>query len=188
MARVRHPRLVLHDLDGLVRAGVLTRRAGPSRAAFVALAVLAGIAAFVAAQARPAGPRRTASVVPRSLDWHAVAVDGVPVGHPFRPSALLYVLPSCVHCDQAVRVFVSETNKRRLPGLLIAGSRAQDAKAYQHKLALRRPIAVDSAGVFARSAGIRVVPTLVVLPADGPARVLPIPAPAFVSRYMNALQ
>jgi hypothetical protein len=179
---------VLHDLDGLVRAGVLTRRAGPSRAVFAALAVVAGVAAFVAAQARPAGPPRNASVVPGSLDWHAVTVDGVPVGRPFRPSALLYVLPSCAHCDQAVRVFVRETNKRKLPGLLIAGSSAQEAKAYQRKLAVKRPIAVDSARVFARSAGIRVVPTLVVVPTDGPARVLPIPAPAFVSTYVNALQ
>jgi hypothetical protein len=183
--------MVLHDLDGLVRAGILTRHGARSRAAFTALAVLAGVAgvvAFVAVQARPAGRFRTASVLPASLDWHAVTINDVPVAPPLPPSAMLYVVPSCPHCEAAAKVFVREVTNLRSQGLLIAGSNSEVADAYQRKLGIQQRIAVDSTRAFARSAAINVVPTLIVLPTHGPARVLPIPAPAMVSRYLARLR
>lgn len=155
---------------------------------FAVLGVLFGVAAFVAAQARPAGRFGTASVAPASLDWHAVTINAVPVAPPSPPSAMLYVVPSCPHCEGAARVFVRELTSRQSRGLLIAGSNSELADAYQRKLGIQQQIAVDSTRAFARSAAIKVVPTLVVLPTDGPARVLPIPAPAMVSRYLARLR
>jgi len=128
------------------------------------------------------------SIDARSLNWQSVTLDGKPLSPIPFPAALLYVLPTCSHCAAATRRFAAETRGRGFARLVMAGSDAGKVREYQESLGLAEPIAVDSARTFARSADLEWVPSLVLLSADSTVSVLPVPAPALVTRYLRRLR
>lgn len=137
----------------------------------VPVAVALALAAGAAAAAWPAAPESEVIRVD-ALPWHRAAAPA-PAAPPARPPiALLYVLPSCPHCEEVVRTADAEAARRGLDLRVIAGDRAEDANAWAMRVRLRAPLVHDSASALRRALLVRYVPTLVVVRTDGRAERL----------------
>jgi len=123
---------------------------------------------------------------PDSLRWDAISTEGVLLHANRRPRALLYIQPSCVHCEPAAVLFTSETRRLRVNGLIISGSGGLEAARYARGLPIGE-IALDSTGQFRRSAGIRWVPTLVIVPPRGRPRVVVLDSPDLLTTELAGL-
>lgn len=145
--------------------------------------MLASAAALVARSGEvPAGR----IVPPDSLQWEAISVEGRALHPARRPRALLYIQPGCVHCEPAGVIFTAETRRLRVDALIVSASGEDAAARYARGLPVGE-IALDSAGAFGRSAGIRWVPTLVVVPRRGPPRVVVLDSPDLLTRELAGL-
>ncbi len=173
---------MLHDPLGLVRSlrsGVKVRRW--IRVSVTLAAVVAGVTALGAPGARLIDARQ---VQVARLPWGHVTVNGRQLGPMKDSSMLLYVLPSCSHCDSAVRIFADALPRAAFEGLVIAGSGRDDSDAYRRRFGLA-VIGTDSLRMFARGAGIQLVPTLISL-RESVAVVTPVPSPQWLRRELAA--
>lgn len=186
---------MLHDPVGMVRGVRSEGHVIGSRRRILLIAALAiPIAGAVALGARGesgrAGAveadRRDRRIAADSLPWSSIVRETVGMNRIEAPAALLYVLPSCSHCDAAAVAFAKETQRRRLRALIVAGSGSAEAQEYRVRHALP-PIATDSAREFARAAGIRLVPSLVTV-ANGSVIVEPVPSPRSLRRMLQRVR
>lgn len=147
--------------------------------AAVLAAVAAGAALLAASGTRDVDARRLPTA---SLPWQAVRANGSPLALRGGRHEVLYVLPSCRHCDSAVMTFVRARPRAGVERTVVAGSGAAKAEAYRRRFALSA-IGIDSAAVFARAAGIRLVPSLVTV-TDSLAVVTPVPSAHWLRRRL----
>ena len=171
---------MLHDPVELVRglrSGVID--ADWIRLAATLAAVAAGVAVLGLPRAQPVDGRRVhASLLP---------FERVPVGEQrldpaHGRSALIYVLPSCHHCDSAMGVFAGALQRPGFRGLVVACSGRADAGAYQRRFGLTE-IGIVSSRELARGAGVSLVPTLISF-ADSTAVITPVPSPQWLRREL----
>lgn len=142
----------------------------------------AGAVALVAGDA-PA-PRGQVVKAVDSLPWDQVLIDGRPLTAAPPPAAVLYVLPTCEHCDSAAVTFASAIRGIGLNGLIISASGQAPAAEYRRRLNLP-PLATDSTLAFARAAGIRVVPVLGRPAAAGRIAFAPLSSPSLIRYYLK---
>lgn len=171
---------MLHNPLGMVRSvrpGLITG----SRVRFIVTlaAVAAGVAVLGAPRVRPIDARHTPVA---GLPWADVMVGETRLGPMRDSSVLLYVLPSCSHCDSAVRVFARALPQADFEGLVVAGSGRDEAELYRRRFGLVA-IGIDSSRSFGRRAGVRLVPTLISLK-DSVAVVTPVPSPQWLERKL----
>lgn len=133
------------------------------------VAVALALAAGAAAAAWPAAPDSEIVRV-RALPWHRASTPVAPAPRP--PVALLFVLPSCPHCEGVVRAADAEAARLGLDLRVIAGEGPEEARAWAMRVRLRAPLVLDSARALRRALLVRFVPTLVVVGADGSAQRL----------------
>jgi hypothetical protein len=158
------------------------------RVGIIVATVLAIIASTVALSVWRSSREESGAPIPYgALNWEKVSLDTVSFRPSRLPAAILYVLPSCPHCEFSARAFEDETRSRGITALVVAGSDAGDVREYRHRIGLRRAIAVDSGRSFARSARIEWVPSLVLISSSGKARVIPVPAPFLVGHHLRKL-
>lgn len=148
--------------------------------AAVLAAVAAGAVLLAASGTRDIDARQ---LLAASLPWHAVRVAGSPLVLRGARHEVLYVLPSCRHCDSAVMTFVRAGSRSGVERTVVAGSGAAEADAYRRRFALSA-IGTDSAGLFARAAGIRLVPSLLTV-TDSVAVVTPVPSAYWLQRQLS---
>ena len=149
------------------------------RVAVTLASVAAGVAVLGAPRARLIDARQMSVA---GLPWDQVIVGGSRLNPMEDSHRFLYVLPSCRHCDSAVRVFAGALSQADFDGLVIAGSGGDEAEVYRRRFGLAA-IGVDSSRAFARGAGIRLVPTLVSLK-ESFAVVTPVPSPQWLRREL----
>lgn len=178
--------MVLHDPLGYVQGAGRVKPA--SIVISAALLTVVGGAAVITKGERRLLSDATVSAPQSSLHWASVSLEGASLDPVRPPLAILYVLPSCPHCAPAVRAFDVEGRARGLRTMVLSGSGAGDVADYQRKTQLRTAIAVDSGRAFARSAGVKWVPSLILVSSAGVARVFPIPAPVLIGRYLGELK
>ncbi|HWE43604.1 MAG TPA: hypothetical protein VG432_13930 [Gemmatimonadaceae bacterium] len=122
-------------------------------------AVLAGLAVAVST------PRYAGARIPAAgeLPWPpgAAAAERRP------PFVLLYVDSHCAHCSRAAILVDSVAAARGLRAVIVTRDTPEDASAYRARLALRRPLVLDSSAALLHALGTRSVPTLVLFHADG---------------------
>jgi hypothetical protein len=157
-----------------------------SRGRIVAAALAIAVAGAVALPAGDAPAPRGQVVKPvDSLPWNRVLLDGRPVSAVTPPAAVLYVLPTCAHCDAAAVAFAAETRAAGVDGLIISASSRATAEEYRRRFSLP-PLAIDSTLEFARAAGINVVPVLG-RPADsGYMALAPLSSPSLIRYYLRS--
>lgn len=151
-------------------------------AAVLAIGV-AGAVALVSGNA-PA-PRGQVVKAVDSLPWDQVLVDGRPVSAAAPPAAVLYVLPTCEHCDSAAVTFASAIGRIGMNGLIISASGQASAAEYRRRFNLPA-LATDSTLAFARAAGIRVVPVLGRPAGTGRIAFAPLSSPSLIRYYLKA--
>lgn len=152
-------------------------------AAALATAVAGAVVVAFAAGEAPT-PRGQIVKPVDSLPWSAVLLDGQPVSALSRPAAVLYVLPTCEHCDAAAVAFARETRQAGLHGLIISASGQAAAEHYRHRFNLP-PLATDSALEFARAAGITMVPVLGRPAGEGLMALAPLSSPSLIRYYLE---
>ncbi|HEX6250977.1 MAG TPA: hypothetical protein VFZ56_06045 [Gemmatimonadaceae bacterium] len=154
---------------------------------WIGAAVLAtGVAGAVALLAGDApAPRGQVVKAVDSLPWDQVLIDGRPVSAAARPTAVLYILPTCEHCDSAAVTFASTVGRIGLNGLIISAS--SRARAEEYRLRFELPtLATDSTLAFARAAGINVVPVLGRPAGAGRIAFAPLSSPSLIRHYLKA--
>lgn len=149
------------------------------RLAATLAAVAAGVATLSVPRAQPVDGRRVRAAL---LPVERVTLGDERLALPHGRSALLYVLPSCRHCDSAVGIFGAALRRPGFQGFVIAGSGRVEAEAYRRRFGLPA-IGVDSSRGFARGAGVSLVPTLISV-ADSSAFITPIPSPQWLRREL----
>ena len=156
---------------------------------WIGAAVLAmGVAGAVALLSGDApAPRGQVVRAIDSLPWEQVLVDGRPVSAATRPTTVLYVLPTCEHCDSAAVTFARTVGRSGLNGLIISASSRARAEEYRRRFKLPA-LATDSTLAFARAAGINVVPVLGRPAGGGRIAFAPLSTPSLIRYYLKAGQ
>lgn len=122
-------------------------------------AVLAGLVVAISTP-RYAGARIPAAA---ELPWP----PGIGAAERRLPFALLYVDSHCAHCSRAAILVDSVAVARGLRATIATRDTPGDARAYGARLALHRPLTVDTSAALLHALGTRSVPTLVLFHADG---------------------